>query len=232
MKRKEAIIEFNANSARTLRDIQERILNSLSKHTKIEMILEDDEVINILAESKVTTDEISIKVKESEKDEKFINQQREQFRPVAFRAQTLFFSIVDLALIDPMYQYSLQWFSNLYGSSIDNSTKSLEYHARIKNLNDHFTLNLYDNICRSLFERHKLMFSFKITLNILAGDDKMDPQELRFLLAGPSGEVKIVPNPTDWLGELEWAETYKQVYCMSLLDGFKGFEAFFIKNNK
>ena len=76
------------------------------------------------------------------------------------------------------------------------------------------------------------MFSFKITLNILAGDDKMDPQELRFFLAGPSGEVKIVPNPTDWLDELSWGETYKQVYCMSQLDGFKGFEQFFIKNNK
>ena len=54
-------------------------------------------------------------------EEKNINKIREDFRPVAFRAQTLFFSIVDLALIDPMYQYSLQWFANLYAGSIDNS---------------------------------------------------------------------------------------------------------------
>lgn len=67
------------------------------------MILEDDEVIDILAESKITTDEINVRVKESAKEEKAINILREQFRPVAFRAQTLFFSIVDLALIDPMY---------------------------------------------------------------------------------------------------------------------------------
>jgi len=67
------------------------------------MILEDDEVINILAESKVTNEEISIRLKESEKEEKTINKLREDFRPVAFRAQTLFFTIVDLAAIDPMY---------------------------------------------------------------------------------------------------------------------------------
>jgi dynein heavy chain len=103
----------------------------------------------------------------------------------------------------------LQWFANLYGSSIDNSAKSADHHIRIKNLNDHFTLNLYENICRSLFERHKLMFSFKITLNILAGYDKIDADELRFFLAGPSGECKIVPNPTTWLGDLEWSETYR-----------------------
>jgi len=28
-------------------------------------------------------------------------------------------------------------------------------------------------------------------------------------LAGPAGEIEIAKNPTDWLGELEWAETYK-----------------------
>jgi hypothetical protein len=39
--------------------------------------------------------------------------------------------------------------------------------------------------------------------------DKMDPTELRFFFAGPSGEVKIAPNPTEWLGDLEWAECYK-----------------------
>ena len=58
----------------------------------------------------------------------------------------------------------------------------------------------------------------------------MDPDELRFFLAGPSGEVKIAPNPTDWLGDLEWAEMYKQLYGMSKLDSLKDFDKFFIKN--
>lgn len=76
------------------------------------------------------------------------------------------------------------------------------------------------------------MFSFKITINILAGMDKMDMLELRFFLAGPSGEVKIVPNPTTWLGDLEWAECYRQIYSMSQLEGFKGLDKFFIQNHK
>ena len=59
------------------------------------------------------------------------------------------------------------------------------------NLNNHFTLNLYENVCRSLFEKDKLLFSFKLTVNILAGDGKMDQDEMRLFLAGPSGDITI-----------------------------------------
>lgn len=58
----------------------------------------------------------------------------------------------------------------------------------------------------------------------------MDADELRFFLAGPSGEVIIAPNPTDWLGELEWGETYRQLHVMSkILPALNGFEEFFIE---
>jgi len=28
-------------------------------------------------------------------------------------------------------------------------------------------------------------------------------------LAGPSGEIEEVPNPTDWLDDIEWPPVYK-----------------------
>jgi dynein heavy chain len=104
-----------------------------------------------------------------------------------------------------MYQYSLQWFANLFGSSVDNSAKAAEAEGRIKNLNDHFTLSLYDNVCRSLFEKHKLLFSLILTAKILFGSNALDPQEWRYFLAGPTGAIEVPKNPTDWLGDLEWA---------------------------
>jgi dynein heavy chain len=38
---------------------------------------------------------------------------------------------------------------------------------RIVNLNDYFTYSLYINVCRSLFETHKLMFSLMLCIKIL-----------------------------------------------------------------
>ena len=48
-----------------------------------------------------------------------------------------------------------------------------------------------------------------LTMKILFGSNEIDLQEWRYFLTGPSGDIDIVPNPTDWLDELEWAETYK-----------------------
>ncbi|GBM98928.1 hypothetical protein AVEN_188307-1, partial [Araneus ventricosus] len=43
-----------------------------------------------------------------------INQSRESYKCVAQRSSVLFFSITDLPNVDPMYQYSLNWFINLF----------------------------------------------------------------------------------------------------------------------
>lgn len=233
-KKKDMIVAQNAQAAKTTRDIENRILEGLSKHSDIGKILEDDELINVLSEAKQTGSEIAARQEESKVTEKKIDETRETFRVVAYRASVLFFTIVDLAVIDPMYQYSLQWFSTLFGASVAGSEKkeSMSSDQRIKVLNDHFTLSLYDNVCRSLFEKDKLLFSFKLTVNIMTGDNNMDAEEMRFLLAGPSGDIKIVPNPTTWLGDLEWSETYKQVFAMSKnLPAFDGFEQFFLQNH-
>jgi len=232
-KRKDVIVQQNAQGARDLLKIEEQILEGLTKNKEIAAILDTDDLIIILDNSKVTSDDINVRLKESAIAEKEIDETREKYREVAFRAQILFFTIVDLAVIDPMYQYSLQWFASLFAGSIDNSPgKNQEPAVRIKGLNDHFTLNLYDNVCRSLFEAHKLLFSFKMTVNILNGVDMMDAAELRFFLAGPSGEVKIEANPTDWLDDLTWTETAKQLVAMSsVLPATKGIDTFFVANH-
>jgi dynein heavy chain len=46
----------------------------------------------------------------AEQTEKDIDVTRSQYIPVAVNTQILFFCVADMASIDPMYQYSLEWF--------------------------------------------------------------------------------------------------------------------------
>lgn len=118
-----------------------------------------------------------------------------------------------------MYQYSLTWFINLYIQSIANSTKSSDLQERIQNLNDHFTLSIYNNVCRSLFEKDKLLFSFILCIGILKGRGEVDEDTWRFLLTGGVALENPHPNPfPQWLSDKSWGEIVR----VSDLPRFKG----------
>ena len=79
----------------------------------------------------------------------------------------------DLASIEPMYQYSLEWFINIYLAAIDQAEKA-RGETRNRNLNEKFIFLLYENVCRSLFEKDKLLLSILLTLKMLYFDNEAD----------------------------------------------------------
>lgn len=54
------------------------------------------------------------KVLVAEQTEKDIDQTRSQYIPVAINTQIMFFCVAAMANIDPMYQYSLEWFVGIF----------------------------------------------------------------------------------------------------------------------
>lgn len=130
-------------------------------------VLEDENAINILSSSKVLSEDIQEKQIVAVATETEIDAARQQYVPVAKHSAILFFCISELANIDPMYQYSLGWFLNLFVNANLKSPKSKDLNERLQNLNDYFTKSIYENVCRSLFEKDKLVISFVMCIGIL-----------------------------------------------------------------
>jgi len=118
---------------------------------------------------KVSKDEsakVLISIEKSVVLEVDINETRNSYREVSGRGSILYFVIADLSGIDPMYQNSLQYVKKLFNEAIAASKKAETHEERIKILLDAVTKNLYTNICRGLFEAHKLIYSFMICTSI------------------------------------------------------------------
>jgi len=223
LQRQRLVVE-DAENQRQLKEIEDKILFLLKNAQG--NILDDEVLIDTLADSKMTSNVIQDKVKVAEQTQIRIAKVRQGYVPVAFQASQLFFCIADLAGVDTMYQYSLDWYIGLYELSIEKAEKAKALEDRLRNLNDTFTYMLYKNVCRSLFEKDKLLFSFLLTSKLLLGQKKLDPAELRFFLQGSTSMDLAEPNPAGdggWLPDPSWSN----ILAMCELPAFKAFKASF-----
>lgn len=95
-----------------LRKNEERILNLLANSKG--MILDNVDLIENLKISKRDAIAVKESLVDQEKKSAEINAARLQYLPVATRGSILYFVIADFALVDPMYQFSLNYFKRLF----------------------------------------------------------------------------------------------------------------------
>jgi dynein heavy chain len=166
-----------------------------------EDILDDEELIITLDQSKQTSIAINERVAEAEKTAEMINANRENYRPVARRGSVLYFVVADLSMIDPMYQYSLEFFARLFNRRLEKSAKSEDLSARIQILLEDVTSAAYTNICRGLFEKDKLLYSFLNAASILRRAGEISAAEWNFYLRGSTTDFSSFKNECDYISD-------------------------------
>lgn len=201
--RNKLIMNIN-NDKNQLKAIEDKILKMLFESEG--NILDNEELVNALNDSKTTSAAISRRLAEAEKTEANISTAREKYRPVAAKGSIMYFVVADLGLIDPMYQFSLRYFTNLFNLTIENSTKSNDLATRLSHLLAETTSAIYENVSRGLFEKDKLVFSFMLCGEILKLNGKITLHEWSFFLFGvPGMDRKRPPKPDrKWLSDTFW----------------------------
>ncbi|XP_069776189.1 dynein axonemal heavy chain 2 isoform X3 [Narcine bancroftii] len=202
---KDSLVINIAAGKKKLKELEDEILRLLNEATG--SLLDDVQLVNTLQTSKITATEVAEQIDSSEATEVKIDAAREGYRSCAERASILFFVLNDLGKIDPMYQFSLDAYIDLFNLSIEKSKRTPKLQERIINLNEHHTYAVYRYTCRGLFERHKLLFSFQVCVKILEVAGKLNMDEYNFFLRG--GVVldreEQMDNPCPgWLSDPNW----------------------------
>ncbi|VDM31109.1 unnamed protein product [Hydatigera taeniaeformis] len=202
---KDSLVIGIANGKKKLKELEDELLRLLNETQG--SLLEDEGLFLTLQTSKATSAEVTEFLSISERTEVQIDAARDGYRPCARRAAILFFVLNDLGSIDPMYQFALDAYIDLFVLSIEKSQRSPRLSERIENLNKHHTYAVYRYTCRGLFERHKLLFSFQICVKILEEMGKLNLEEYMFLLRGGIvlDRAHQMDNPVpSWLSSLSW----------------------------
>jgi len=183
-KKLDRLVKSAAANQHSLLLIETKILEQLSSVAEGANILDNEELVQDLGKSKEASISIEKKAIQENKTREDINAQREEYKTLAASVANLYFCIASLALIDPMYQFSLQFFVKLFIRSCEYKGNEGDIPLRTKNIDKLFKIQLYSTVQRSLFARDKLLFSFLLYLQIKRGLKELDSDELRFFSNG------------------------------------------------
>ncbi|MCO5578649.1 hypothetical protein L7F22_032493 [Adiantum nelumboides] len=170
-------------------------------------LLDNLDLIQTLDVSKETYETVKQSLEVAEVTAKSIEVASAAYKSCAERASLLYFILNELVPIDPMYQFSLEAYMELFLISIMRSTKSDNFTERIKSLIDYHTYAVYKYTSRGLFEKHKLLLSLLICSKILLTSNVVTNDEWQFFLRGGSvmDRSKQPPNPApEWISESSW----------------------------
>eukprot|EP01065_Artemidia_motanka_P053390 TRINITY_DN988_c2_g1_i2.p1 TRINITY_DN988_c2_g1~~TRINITY_DN988_c2_g1_i2.p1 ORF type:complete len:1910 (+),score=787.87 TRINITY_DN988_c2_g1_i2:2319-8048(+) len=219
---KSNVIRSVADSKKRKKYFEDQILDKLENSQG--NVLDNPDIIQALQRSKTNSQMLVKQIAEAEEKEKGINEAREVFRMVANRASILYFVLVDLPLIDPMYQYSLDYFKRIVREVIAAAPKHSTVQEHLEVLRELITETVYASVCRGLFNRHKIVFSVTLCSAILRGSQEITSEEWTFFNRASAlvrSELPEKPGKLAWLPDLAWGLVDAMERSVPRLAGFQ-----------
>ena len=195
--------EVQANKKK-MKELEDNLLYKLV-NTKGSLV-DDESLITVLATSKTTAEEVNEKLIIAAETNIKINAAREEFRPVAIRGSIFYFLVVELSMVNSMYQTSLDQFLAVFQKSMAESAQSPVPAKRISNIIEFFTYAAYCYTIRGLYTCDKLLLTLLLALKIdMRKGEVLQNEFMSFIKGGASLDLNSVePKPKAWIQDMTW----------------------------
>lgn len=188
----------------TMKQLEIDLLQRLSSYTGD--ILEDTHLISVLAETKNTSERVSLQLEEASKTKNIISERCQKYRSCSKTAALLYFSLCDFSSLNHMYNTSLEQFKVWFDDSILNADKDDNISARVQNIIVELRKTVYKRAQFGFFERDKDPFRFLLASRVVQSDDQSGcfAQILGTFLSLGKVPIKMKKKNKDWLSDDQW----------------------------
>ena len=138
------------------KELESNILDWISKD--VEELLDDERLLEALHTSQKTSEFIAQKLRTINNTTQKINQARNVYIPVAYRAATLYFVVLDLKKLNPMYQFSLGWFTRLFIKTLretesePSDNRKIALDRRLTAMINNFSVEVFNRINTFIYD--------------------------------------------------------------------------------
>ncbi|EUB64627.1 Dynein heavy chain 10, axonemal [Echinococcus granulosus] len=203
--KKTLLIHTKSENRRILKDLEDSLLMNLTLSTG--NLLDNEELVNIVEVTKARAIEAQEKLALTAKTAAEVEQLSNAYRSAAKRGALLFFALTDMATVNPMYQFGLSAYISLFEGTLHRSIPDTVLGKRLGNINSTLTEVVYNYGCTGFFERHKLLFSFQISLKLQAEAGRVSQAEVDFFTKGDVSVGKMTERcPIAWLTDTKWRD--------------------------